>query len=527
MSQKANQLLEKEPEIHSLEAVILDMDGVITQTAKTHSDAWKEMFNTFLKKQSDSYNPVTDEDYLQFIDGKPRYEGVRSFLESRNLELPYGNAEDPPGEDTICALGNLKNEFFHDILKREGVDTYDDAIGKIKEWRSKKLRTAVVSSSKNCREVLETAGISDLFDVRIDGITLKDKGISGKPAPDMFLEAARLLGSRPENSVVFEDAISGVQAGTRGNFALVVGVGRAGNMKSLSENGADLVVESFDQIDLLNKAQIKPFFTQFAPSLFSLFAEFEKLVENKKPALFLDYDGTLTPIVKQPEDALLPEEMKKVLTEFSLSFPTAVISGRDMDDVKSMVGIDSIIYAGSHGFRISGPAGLYMEHEKSGEILPGLDRIEKTLRSGFAGKIEGLRVERKRYAVAVHYRNVSQKAIPEIQEMVDNIIDQNPGFKKGGGKKIFEIKPDIDWHKGKAINWILSKLDLAGKPDIIPIYIGDDITDEDAFIELSDKGIGILVGSLGQPTEARYTLKNVYQVRLFIEMLIKRTTGNE
>jgi trehalose 6-phosphate phosphatase len=527
MSQQANQLSGKLPEIHSLKAVILDMDGVITQTARTHSEAWKEMFDDFLQKQPGNHSPVTDEDYLQFIDGKPRYEGVRSFLESRNIVLPYGNTEDPPGNKTVCGLGNLKNKFFLDILEREGADTYDDAISKIKEWRSKKLKIAVVSSSKNCRKVLETAGISDLFDARIDGITLQEKGIEGKPAPDMFLEAARALDSDPESSVVFEDAISGVQAGTRGNFALVVGVGRSGKKKSLSENGADLVVQSLDQIDLFNKVQIEPFFTRYAPSLFRFIADFEKLIENKKPALFLDYDGTLTPIVKQPEDALLPGEMRRVLKHFASIFPTAVISGRDMDDVKKMVGIDSIIYAGSHGFRISGPDGLYMEHEKSGAILPGLDRIEKTLRDGVAGSIEGIRIERKRYALAVHYRNAPEDVIPKVRKAVDSIIDNNPGFKKGGGKKIIEIKPDIDWHKGRALNWILGRLDLANRSDIVPIYIGDDITDEDAFMELSDKGIGILVGFHGKPTAARYTLKNVYQVQLFIEMLMKKTAGNE
>jgi len=527
MSQQANHLSERQPEIHSLKAVILDMDGVITQTARTHSKAWKEMFDDFLEKQPGKYSEVSDGDYLRFIDGKPRYEGVRSFLESRNIELPYGTSEDPPGEKTICGLGNLKNKLFLDILERDGADTYDDAIIKIKEWRSKKLRTAVVSSSKNCRRVLEIAGISDLFDARIDGITLQEKGIEGKPAPDMFLEAARALGSDPCNSVVFEDAISGVRAGTRGNFALVVGVSRSGKKKSLSENGADLVVDSLDQVDLFSKAQIEPFFTQYAPALFSHQEEFGKLIKDRKPALFLDYDGTLTPIVNQPEDAVLPDEMKRVLIDFASLFPTAVISGRDMDDVRNMVGIDGIIYAGSHGFRISGPDGLYMEHEKSGSILPGLDRMEKILRAGVAGNNKGIRIERKRYALAVHYRNAPEEVIPELRKTVHKIVDKNPGFKTGGGKKIIEIKPDIDWHKGRALNWILGRLGLANQPDIVPIYIGDDVTDEDAFIELSDKGIGILVGNHENPTAARYTLKNVYQVQLFIEMLMKKAYDNE
>ena len=519
--QKENKHHENKFKTQAMEAVILDMDGVITQTAMVHREAWKEMFHRYFADSQSKQHEMSVEDYILYIDGKPRYEGVRSFLKSREINLPYGKTDDSDSEKTICGLGNLKNKLFLDLLDREGVKTYDNAISQIKYWRSRGLKCAVVSSSKNCLKVIEAAGITELFESRIDGVTLYERGLNGKPAPDMFLEAAKELGTKPENCVIFEDAISGVQAGSRGNFALVVGVNRTGNKKILHENGADIVIDDMKQIDLFSP-EIRLYFVRFAPSLFLNLYEYNSLFKNKKHMLFLDYDGTLTPIVKNPEDAILSDEMRSVLRQYSSKFPLAIVSGRDMDDVKKMVKIDNIIYGGSHGFRISGPDGLYMEHEKSAEILSGLEQIEKKLHTEFTGNIKGVHIERKRYAIAIHYRNVANEDIPVVINKVDLIINQNPGFRKGEGKKIAEIRPDVDWHKGRAIKWILERLKLSDNQDVVPIYIGDDITDEDVFRTMPETGIGILVGFHGQQTKARYSLKNVYQVQIFIEMLTNK-----
>jgi len=501
------------------QGVILDMDGVITKTARIHRESWKEMFNTYLAATKASQSPMTDNDYLRYIDGKPRYEGVRSFLESRNIHLPFGNPDEPANEKTVCGLGNLKNTLFLDLLERKGVETYTNAIEQIKYWRSAGLKTAVVSSSRNCRKVLESAGISDLFNSRVDGMSIIERDLKGKPAPDMFLEAAKEIGKDPFQCAVFEDSISGVQAGSRGNFALVVGVDRGGNLKALSENGSDIVVDNLREIDLFDPGILK-YFVRFAPSLFLKLSEFNSLIRDKKPILFLDYDGTLTPIVKKPEEAILSDAMKEVLRKYNAKSPVAVISGRDMDDLKNMIGIDTLIYGGSHGFRISGPDGLHLEFGGSEDIPGQLDRIEIKLKGLFTTKkIRGVQIERKRYAIAVHYRNVAREEADAVVRDVEVIIGQSPGFRKGEGKMIIEVRPDVDWHKGRAIAWILEKLGLSDNPDVIPIYIGDDITDEDVFRTLPRNGIGILVGFHGKPTKARYSLKNVYQVRIFIEML--------
>ncbi len=506
-------------------AVILDMDGVITQTAKTHKAAWIEMFNGFLEEQSVNFKPMDDKDYKKYLDGKPRYKGVESFLKSREISLPYGTPEDSPEEPTVCGLGNKKNGTYIRMLKHNGVQVYDDAVAKIKNWRDLGLKTAVVSSSKNCRLVLETAGLLPLFDVRIDGVTAQERKLKGKPNPDIFLEATKELGVSPEECALFEDAVAGVQSGSNGNFALVVGVNRGNNKKALSENGADVVIDDFSEVDLFDDAEIRDFFVHPAPPFLPEFEKIKTALKDRTPVLFLDYDGTLTPIVKRPEDALISEEMKKALQKCAAKFKVAAVSGRDMDDLKSKVGVGNLIYGGSHGFRISGPDGLYREHEKTGEIIPKLDKIEEKLHHIFEG-IEGVQIDRKRYAIGIHYRNANEENIPEITGKADDIIEQNPGFKKGEGKKIVEIKPDVDWHKGKAVIWITEKLGLQDHNKYVPVYIGDDVTDEDAFQSILDFGIGILVGSHGKDTAAKFKLKNVYQVRIFLEKLADSVNRN-
>ena len=247
--------------------------------------------------------------------------------------------------------------------------------------------------------------------------------------------------------------------------------------------------------------------------------EIQQIIQNRKPVLFLDYDGTLTPIVKRPEDALISDRMKSVLKKCAAKFKVAVVSGRDMDDLKSKVQVDDLIYAGSHGFRISGPNGLYKEHEKADEILPRLNKIEEKLNRVFPEIDAGVQIDRKRYAVAVHYRNADEKNIPVVKQKVDEILMENPDFKKGAGKKVIEIKPDVDWHKGKAVLWIMQKLDVDDTNKYIPIYIGDDVTDEDAFESISDFGAGILVGSHGKETAAGYKLDDVPDVQAFLDKL--------
>jgi len=239
----------------NFDAVIFDLDGVITKTALVHGAAWKKMFDEFLKSREKTYHEPFREfthtsDYLPYVDGKPRYKGVASFLESRSIDLPYGDPSDSPSKNTICGLGNRKNTLFNEVLEAEGVEVYDTTLALIKELKRKNVRIGVASSSKNCKQVLERAGLLDLFETRIDGVVSAELNLHGKPEPDIFTTACDRLGVSYHRSIVVEDAVSGVQAGRNGNFGLVIGLAREDNIQELQSNGADIVVEDLGDISM-------------------------------------------------------------------------------------------------------------------------------------------------------------------------------------------------------------------------------------------------------------------------------------
>ena len=238
-----------------IKACLFDMDGVVTKTALVHAAAWKEMFDEFLRdwsaKNGTQFVPFDSEhDYNEYVDGKPRLEGIKSFLESRNITLPLGTPSDPPGTPTISGLGNRKNDLFLTVLHRDGVEVYEDSIRYITAVRAAGMRTAIVSSSANTVEVLTAAGITDLFDTRVDAHVAQERGLRGKPEPDTFLEAARMLGVPATEAAVFEDALAGVAAGHAGQFGFVVGVDRIGHghAEELRKHGADTVVKDLGDL---------------------------------------------------------------------------------------------------------------------------------------------------------------------------------------------------------------------------------------------------------------------------------------
>jgi beta-phosphoglucomutase family hydrolase len=236
-------------------ACLFDMDGVVTQTAKVHAAAWKEMFDEFLQEHAKStgtkFVPFDSHEYDDYVDGKPRLDGTKSFLESRGIDLPAGSPDDAPGRHTLWGLSNRKNDLVLAKIANGGVQVYDGTIRYIHAVRGKGIHTAIVSASANTVQVLKVAGIEDLFDVRVDGVIAKERNLRGKPAPDTFLAAAEELKVPAEHAVVFEDAQSGVAAGHAGHFALVVGVDRVGQAEQLKKHGADVVVK--DVADLLDQ----------------------------------------------------------------------------------------------------------------------------------------------------------------------------------------------------------------------------------------------------------------------------------
>jgi beta-phosphoglucomutase family hydrolase len=237
----------------SIAACLFDMDGVLTETAKVHAAAWKQMFDAYLldrgKQTGQPFRPFEiSSDYAELVDGKLRLDGVRDFLASRGIEIPEGSADDPPTALTVHGLGRRKNDLVQELIRQNGVEVYEGSVRFLEAVRDAGLRRAVVSASKNCQEVLEAANIDTLFEVRIDGIVADEANLRGKPAPDLFLAAAAALGVEAAGCAVFEDAIAGVEAGRAGGFGLVVGVDRVGQAEALRDHGADQVVADLSEL---------------------------------------------------------------------------------------------------------------------------------------------------------------------------------------------------------------------------------------------------------------------------------------
>ncbi|MCA1747439.1 MAG: beta-phosphoglucomutase family hydrolase, partial [Bacteroidales bacterium] len=237
------------------DAVVFDLDGVITKTALVHGSAWKKMFDEYLRSREERFDEPFREfthadDYLPYVDGKPRYKGVDSFLKSRGIDIPFGDPSDEPKKETVCALGNRKNLLFNQVLDEEGVEVYESTVEFITALKAAGVKIGVASSSKNCKPVLETANLLHYFETRVDGLVSAEIGLQGKPEPDIFTTACDNLGVEYHRAIVVEDAVSGVQAGKKGNFGLTIGVAREENVRELQMNGGDIVVEDLGELTM-------------------------------------------------------------------------------------------------------------------------------------------------------------------------------------------------------------------------------------------------------------------------------------
>jgi trehalose 6-phosphate phosphatase len=513
--------------IEDLDGILLDLDGVMTETAQIHAEAWKTMFDVYLRERAarngGALEPFdANHDYRKFVDGKPRYDGVASFLQSRGIDLPLGEESDPPEKETVCGLGNRKNRLFLDAIRQRGVKVYRTSIEFIKRARLHGFKIAVVTASRNGREVLDAAGLGNLFDAEVDGIVAHERKLAGKPAPDTFVEAARRLEVSPDKAAVIEDAAAGVKAGKAGGFGLVIGISRNGQPELLRENGADIVVSDLSELRLGREDRGAG---RIAPLAVEKMAEVSARIAGRRIVVFLDYDGTLTPIVERPELAVLPDKMRTTLKVLAELCTVCVVSGRMRSDVEHLVGLDSLTYAGSHGFDIVGPQGTKIQHEVGEDYVPILEKAARELRSRLAS-VRGVIVEGKVFAVAVHFRMVAPREVSKVERAVDDVLAQHPALRKTGGKKVFELRPNINWDKGKAVLWLLDALGL-NRSDVVPFYIGDDVTDRDAFQAIRGKGISILVSEEAEFACADYRLSDTTEVGTFLDELIALISEKE
>jgi alpha,alpha-trehalase len=510
------------PEPIPLDAVIFDTDGVVTRTTAAHFAAWKLLFDDFLATVDPAGPAFSADDYSRDVDGKPRYDGVASFLASRGIELPFGDPTDGPDAHTVCGLGNRKDGYFLEHIRTNGVASYPTTVRFLEALRAAGLRTAVISASRNCREILRAAEVDHLFDERVDGVDAELLQLAGKPDPAIFLEAAERLGVDPAHAGIVEDAIAGVDAGRRGGFGLVLGIDRTGHPDALG-TFADLVVCDLGDVELTDDRSVvrRAHPAVEVDDLTSALTDGDvaRRLDGRSPIVFLDYDGTLTPIVARPELATLPAGMHATLEQLSRTVPTAIVSGRDLDDVRSFVEIDTAWFAGSHGFELLAPDGTHHQYDGGRFALPDLDAAELELGDVIRDVPEAW-IERKAYAIAVHHRQTPDSFVPGLEAAVQSVADDHESLRMTGGKKIFELRPDIPWDKGRALRWILDRV-APHHQDVVAIYLGDDETDEDAFRDVRERGLGIVVGHGSRTTFAHHRLSDPDEVEQFLARLVQ------
>ena len=348
-----------------------------------------------------------------------------------------------------------------------------------------------------------------------------DKVLSTMSIRRALKEEISSMNTTADRIIVASDAEAGIRAGKRAGVAMVVGIHREGfSKKELYNLGADYVADSPAEIEIVERVHSPFYFSQELPQAFQFVNSGALLFYHRNPVFFFDYDGTLSPIVRNPKKAYLRDSMRSLLKQLSEYCPVAIISGRDLREVREFVNMDHLIYAGSHGFRIAGPGGISWTHSEAEKTFPLLDQVEKQLVRKLAG-FHGIEIERKHSALAIHYRNAAKHSYKMIKPVVDEMLRDIPDLTKGRGKKVIEIKPAFDWNKGKAVEWILRKMGFADPEEYLPVYLGDDITDENAFRALADHGISILVGDHGQISAADMRLRDTSQVEEFLHVLVQ------
>ena len=497
-----------DPRYH--DAVIFDLDDVLTDAASVHRAAWASLLNDYLARrpahEDEDHSPFTDDDYRQLVDGKSRSDGVADFLVSRGISLPRGVSSDT-GDDTICGLGNRQQQMSADLLAHD-VPLFEATVALARKLQGIDVATAAHSSSPGWQQLLKAAGVDDLFDVCIDGTAADGVGVAGNPDPSVLLEATRRLGVPPQRSVVVGDTDAGVTAGRDGGFALVIGVDRTGHTDKLLRCGADVVLA--DLADVAVRTVDKRI--SELPNALESYGQLAGIAIARELVLFLDYDGTLSPIVSDPGAAALIDGVAEELERLAGVCPVAILSSRDLADIRTRVGIPGIWYAGSHGYELIGPDGSHHQNEAAAAVVPVLERAAAELRDSLA-QIPGVRVEHKRFAVAVHYREVAPEHIGEIF-VTTHRLGQRDGLRVTNGRMLVELRPDIDWDKGTTLAWIRSRIDEA--KSLVPIYLGGDLTDEDAFDAVQFDGIGIVVRQTedgDRKTAAHFALQGPDQVR--------------
>jgi alpha,alpha-trehalase len=396
----------------------------------------------------------------------------------------------------------------------DAVEALDSTVPLLRRLQDVGVATAIYSRSQDCAQVLRAAGIDELVSVLVDEET------AGKLDPAVLAETASRLGVRPVRCIVIERDQAGVRAGSDGGFGLVIGLQRNGHADELLSCGADTVVADLAEISVRSGGGAMP---TIADAM-QVYSQLEELVATRQPAVFLDFDGTLSDIVEHPESATLVDGAAEALRALAAQCPVAVISGRDLGDVRGRVKVDGVWYAGSHGFELVAPDGTHHENAAAAGVVDALARAASRLAETLSD-VSGIVMEHKRFAVAIHYRNADPEDIGRVIVAVRK-LGRSQGLRITTGRKVVELRPNIDWDKGTTINWLLEHIENSDSPPdsgaVLPIYIGDDITDEDAFDAVQFDGVGIVVRHHedgDRPSAAMFSLENPSAVCEFVRRL--------
>ncbi len=387
----------------------------------------------------------------------------------------------------------------------DGATVVESTVALVRKLQDTGIATAVFSSSRNCEHVLKAARIDDLFAVRVDGVVAEELGSAGEPDPAVLLDAARRLGTRPDRTVVVEDAHVGVTAGLNGDFALVVGVDRTGAGAELLHCGVDAVVTDLGEVAVRTGDRRM----SEIPNWLESYGQLVNVEGAREVVLFLDYDGTISRIVSDPSAARLVDGAAEALERLAAVCPVALLSDRDLADIQSRVGIPGIWYAGNDGLELAGSDGSYHQNEEAVAALPLLERAAAELSESLS-QIPGVRIESNRFVVAVHYREVAPEHVGEIAAATSR-FRQREGLRVSHGRKLVELRPD--WDKGSMLAWICNHIDETRS--LLPVYIGDDLTDEAAFDAVRFDGIGVVVRHPedgDRRSSAHFTLESPDQV---------------
>lgn len=483
-----------------IKAFIFDLDGVLTQTHELHAKAWQQVFSSFGDFDINS-------DYQSYIDGRTREEGIKAFLASRGLVR---------NEHQIRELAEQKNRFFLEMLEQEGPHVIEESVSFLKMLREQNIPMAVVSSSRNCHTILKKAGISDFFKVVVEPHVVEPQSLRSKPYPDYFLHASQILQVAPDACAVIEDSVAGIRAAKAGLFKKVYGLSIHQNTeheKALQKAGADRIINSLWEVEETSDLYPLP----------NALTSFEKIFPPghfKRYFIFLDFDGTLSPIVPDPAEAVPLSGVLELIRECSLYFPIAIITGRDSDVIKRLINLPSLYYAACHGFEITGPENYHYTLEEAQKLKPLFDLAQEHLTIKL-GAFPGIVIERKRYGLAFHYRMISStKLRSTIIETIKDYCLDHPSLRFMKGEEVIELQPRLDWDKGKALLKLYEVLQL-DPDDSPPLYCGDGQTDEDAFREMQNWGIPILASEELRLTLARYHLKGPFEIKLFLEKIVQ------